>query len=374
MPLFPAGRPSGTFGSVLSALAMLVLACVGLGRGQPAQAKETIRDLRVYLDFDDDSATFASWPVDKFGGKLPADQIARGVRLGLSLWASVLPEMRFRFVPADSANLVFRFGPYSQAPKMGMDGWAQAFLPEEWVKKALPACGRIHESRWPDGTPCREWSQNIITLNFRSWTVSGGDFASNHDDHEYLSWVFDRGNLHFRTRPDGPCVDGRAAGAAWSDACVQFKDSPHNLEIRGADLVAAVEHEFGHTVVGEHTPEPPGPIYIDPARTAILAPSQCVRLGPQGFSIMFPGFEEKWWNHRGAFPADIARLRALGYPVDYPLVKWTLTLRRKDGAVMRTRDWSKALAAMLWTRQGRPLSRAQAAREYFLVDLARTAE
>ena len=280
--------------------------------------------------------------------------------------------MHFRFVGReDSANLILRFGPYAQAVPQGVYGWAQAFLPEEWIGKARAGCGKRREGHWPDGSPCREGSQNIITFNHLCWTASGGDFASNLRHHEYLAWVFDRRLPHFRARPDGPCITGSGPGTVWSDACVPFAQSPHHLEIQGVDLASVIAHELGHTLVGGHTPEEPGAPYLDWGRPQILDASRCVRLNPDGFSVLFPGGEDKWWNRRCAFPADMARLRGMGYRVAYPQVAWTLTLRRRDGSVFRTRDWSLAQAAMLWTRQAKPLTRAQERKAYFLVDLER---
>ena len=368
MGLFWNGTDRGR-GLVLG-LALCMALTPKLGHAQPTAALREIQDLRVYLDFDEDSTTFASWPIDKFGQKLPADQIARGARLGLSLWASVLPDMHFHFVSAaKDANLIMRFGPYSQAPSMGMSGWARAFLPDEWALKPESSCGKFRESQWPDGSPCQEWSQNIITFNTICWAVSGADFASNWKHHEYLAWVYDPANRHFRKTPDGPCVDGLSAGVEWSDVCVPFTASPHHLEIQGVDLVSVIVHEFGHTLVGGHTPEPPGDVYIDWHRRPILNRSRCVRLGPNGFSILFPGYEDKWWNRRCAFPADILRLRNQGYRVNYPKVPWTLIMRRPDGKEFRTQDWSVVQAKMIWTRQRTPLSPTQAARQYFLVAL-----
>jgi hypothetical protein len=351
-----------------------LLAAAGPARAELADVKSILPDLRVYLDYDDDTATFAAWPVDKFGRKLPADQIARGARLGLSLWASVLPDMHFRFVGrAGEANLILRFGPYPQAVPQGYDGWGRAFLPSEWIDEARGDCGKFRESRWPDGRPCREWSQNIITFNVGRWTVSGADTASNLRHQEYLAWVFDRRNPHFRAAPDGPCVIGATPGAAWSDACVPFLRAPHHAEIQGVDLAALVQHEFGHTLLGDHTPPPDAGEYADLSRLDVLDPGHCVRLSPEGYSILFPGNEEKWWNRRGVFPLDIRRLKEMEYRVEYPLTRWDLILRRKDGKRYRTRDWSKAVARMIWPSQKTPLTKAQEAREYFLVDLERAA-
>jgi hypothetical protein len=357
-------------------IAFVLILILGAGfrdaPGQTARALEVIRDLRVYLDFDDDTATFASWPVDKFGAKLPADQIARGARVGLSIWASVLPDMRFRFAARpEDANLIFRFGPYLQAQSQGRDGWAMAFLPTGWAERAAPDCGRIRERRRPDGRECLEWTNNIITFNTGRWAVAGADFMSNGRYHEYFSWAFDRRNPHFRASEDGPCVDGSAAAAVWSDRCVPFEQGPHHAEIAGVDLVALVAHEFGHTLLGHHTQEPPGGSYIDYHRREAVDSLRCVRLGPLGYSILFQGDEDKWWNRRGAFPADMERLRSMGYRVNYPATDWNLVLRRRDGTELRTRDWSRALRGMIWPRQATPLSRRQEAKMFFLVDLER---
>lgn len=355
----PAAFPSTAFAASVSG--------AGPAPVPPPQALEAIRDLRVHLDFDRDTATFASWPVDKFMRPLPADQIARAARLGLSLWAGILPDMRFRFVSDPrEANLVLRFGPYRDS--QGMDGWARAFLPDQWGR-ADPECGRREEGRRPDGSFCSEWSHNVITFHHRRWAVAGGDFSTGLDFHEYISWVFDRSRPHFVPRGGGPCRDGRSPDAVWSDACVPFPESPHHLEIAGVDLPGVIQHEVGHTLLGDHTPDPPGPSYIDPGRERIVDPAGCVRLGPSGYSCLFRGAEDKWWNRRCAFRADAERLRGMGYRVQYPTVPWIITLKRRDGATLAVSDWARAESLMLWSRQARPLTRSEAGRQYFLVDL-----
>lgn len=330
-------------------------------------ALEAIRDLRVYLDYDDDTSTFASWPVDKFLRPLPPVEIARAARIGLGLWASILPDMRFRFVAAArEANLILRFAPYPQGHNL--DGFARAFLPDQWGTPD-PDCGRVRESLRPDGTPCSEWSSNIITFHTHRWAVDGADFSTALDFHEYISWVFDRQRPHFLPAGGGPCRDGLGPDVEWSDTCVDFPASPHHLVIEGVDLIGVVQHEVGHTLLGHHTPEPHGQVYIDRKRERIVSGEHAVRLGPSGYSCLFPGAEEKWWNRRCAFRADVERLRAMGYSVRYPEIPWEITLERKDGKVRVVGDWGQAEALMLWSRQGRPTTRREIARQWFLTDL-----
>lgn len=324
-----------------------------------------LSDLRVYLDYDDDTSTFVGWPVDKSGNPLSADQIARGARLGLALWASVLPDMRFRFVnrPGE-ANLALRFGEY-RSGGFG-DGGARAFLPSEWSSLDID-CGRVRESRRPDGRPCREWDHNIITFFIGRWAVSKADFVNYRQYGAFLEWVFDRRRAHHRTA-GGPCRDGSDSAAAWDHTCVPFADAPHFGAFHGVDLAAIVMHEAGHAILGHHTPEPYS--CVDYARRPVFVRERCVRLGPRGFSAMFPGDGiDNWWNHRGVFRADAERLREMGYRVAYPGAAATLHLARPDGKRLVTRDWAEAERAMLWTRTSGTLGEAETRRQYYLVDI-----
>ncbi|MEO7424127.1 MAG: hypothetical protein ABI036_03005 [Fibrobacteria bacterium] len=330
-----------------------------------AKARTAIRDLRVYLDFDEDSATFAAWPLDKFGRKLAADQIARGVRLGLSLWASVLPEMHFRFVNrAEDANLCFRFGPYARSGILP-DG-ARAFFPDEWANLDAE-CGRRQENKYPDGKPCREWEHNVIIMHTGRWAVRAADFMGNDRVYRDFAWIYDPVRPHYR-KDGGPCRDGNAPGTAWSDACVTFRASPWFNALGGVDLPATVEHEFGHALMGWHSPSP----YecVDYARRPILSRDSCVRLSRGGFSVMFPGDGvDAWWNRRGVFAADVARLKGLGYHTSYPRTGAVLVLKRPGKGFLRTSDWGEAVRAMIWPLQTSELSPGQARRQLFLVDV-----
>jgi hypothetical protein len=329
-------------------------------------ALERLSDLRVYLDFDDDTTTFAAWPVDKLGKPVAADQIARGARLGLSLWDSVLPDMRFRFVNRpEEANVAFRFGAYLNSG-FG-DGGARAFLPSDWSKLDID-CGRYRESRWPDGRFCREWDHNIITFNIGRWAAGKVDFVSYREYGAFLEWVFDRKRPHHRVR-GGDCVEGSDSAAVWDDTCVPFDKAPHFDSFHGVDLAMVVMHEVGHAIVGHHTPSP----YecVDQSRRPAFNRDKCIRLGPEGFSVMFPGNGvESWWNSRGVFRADVARLRDMGYRVAYPLAAATLHLARPDGSRLSTRDWRVAERSMLWSRRSAMLGEDAARRQYFLVDIS----
>jgi hypothetical protein len=324
-----------------------------------------LSDLRVFLDFDDDTSTFVAWPVDKLGRPLPADQIARGARLGLALWASVLPDMRFRFVDRPGeANVAFRFGQYLRGG-FG-DGGGRAFLPQDWSELAID-CGRVRESEWPDGRPCREWDHNIITFFIGRWAVSKADFVNFRRYGAYLEWVFDRRRPHHRVA-GGPCRDGSDSAAAWDHTCTPFGDAPHFESFHGIDLAAIVMHEAGHAILGHHTPEPYS--CVDYARRPVFIREKCIRLGPQGFSVMFPGDGvDGWWNRRGVFRADADRLRTMGYRVAYPEAAATLHLARPDGSRLVTRNWAEAEKAMLWTRRSTTLGEAETRRQYYLVDI-----
>lgn len=328
-------------------------------------ALKAIRDLRVYLDFDDDTATFACWPVDNFGNRLPADQIARGVRLGLSLWASVLPDMRFRFVNRpEEANVAFRFGPYRNSG-VG-NGGGRAFPPYHWSELRAD-CGRFRENRRPGGSPCLEWTSNIIILNRGNWAVTAVDFIGNGAVHEYLAWVYDTGNPHHRVA-GGPCRDGGDSMAVWDHTCVPFPRSPHYAQRAGMDLALMVQHEFGHTLMGDHSISPGE--YVDHGRKPILDPEKSVRLTPTGYSVMIPGDgTSSLWNCRSVSRFDADRLAALGYRVCYPRVRGRLQLARPDGRILSLTDWREADKAMIWPLQGRPVTGSKARRQYFLVDV-----
>lgn len=329
-------------------------------------ARAAIADLRVYLDFDADSATFATWPVDRSLRPLPADQIARGVRLGLALWASVLPDMRFRFVnrPAE-ANLCIRFGEYAHSG-IRPDG-ARAFLPRQWA--SLDAeCGRLAENRYPDGKPCEEWRRNIIIVHTRTWAVRDIDFTGNELVYRCFAWIFDPALPHYAPQDGGPCRDGKAAGTGWSDTCVPFLKSPLYDSLKGADLASIIQHEFGHTLMGDHAQSPYD--CVDHARRPMIRRDSCVRISEEGFSSMFPGDGiDGWWNRRGVFEADAARLRRKGYRVSYPGTGASIVLARKGGEVKRVSDWRAAQRAIIWPLQPAILTPGQAGRQWFVVDV-----
>lgn len=330
------------------------------------KARAAIADLRVYLDFDADSNTFATWPVDWTQRPLPADQIARGVRLGLALWASALPDMRFRFVNRpEEANLCIRFGEYLHSGIRPNGG--RAFLPRQWADLDAE-CGRLAENRYPDGSPCEEWERNIIILHTRTWAVRGIDFTGNELVYRSFAWVFDPANPHFVPKGGGPCRDGKSSGASWSDTCVAFTRSPLYDSLKGNDLAAIVQHEFGHTLMGDHAPSP----YEcgDVARRPIIRRDSCVRISGEGFSTMFPGDGiDGWWNRRGVFEADAARLKRKGYRVSYPGTGASIVLARPGGAVKRVSDWREAQRAMIWPLQAAILAPGQAGRQWFVVDV-----
>jgi hypothetical protein len=334
------------------------------------KAVAILRDLRIHLDFDDDTATFASWPVDKDMRKLPADQIARGIRLGLALWASVLPDMRFRFVNRpQEANLCFRFGEYARSGILA-DG-ARAFLPRQWADSLDFECGRRAENRYADGRPCGEWEHNIIIVHTRRWAVREADFIANDRVHRHFAWIFDPARPHYvqggRDRQGG-CRDGKAPGTAWSDACVPFAKSPFFDSLRGLDLAGVIQHEFGHALVGDHAMSP----YecVDQGRRPILSRDSCVRIADGSFSALFPGDGvDSWWNRRGVFAADAARLKRKGYRVSYPVTAASILMARPGGASLRTSDWRAAERAMIWPLQTSIMTREQAAKALFVVDV-----
>lgn len=342
------------------------------------KAVSNIRDLRIYLDFDDDTATFAAWPVDKDMRKLPADQIARGIRLGLALWASALPDMHFRFVNRpQEANLCFRFGGYAHSGIL-TDG-ARAFLPRQWADTLDFDCGRLAENRYPDGRPCGEWDHNIIIVHTRRWAVREADFVSNDLVYRYFAWIFDPDRPHYllqggRGTPvgqdgSGGCRDGKAPGTVWSDVCVPFARSPLSDSLRGCDLAGIVQHEFGHTLVGDHAASP----YecVDQGRRPILSRDSCVRIADGSFSSLYPGDGmDSWWNRRGVFEADALRLKRKGYRVSYPVTAASIVMARPGGASLRTSDWREAARAMIWPLQPSIMTREQAAQALFVIDVA----
>jgi hypothetical protein len=336
---------------------------------EPARAPDSIlRDLRVFIDFDDDTATLAGWPVDKFGRPLPAGQIARAIRLGLRLWASVLSDMRFRLVQREAdANLIVRFGPYRQSG-FG-DAGGRAFLPNGWAP-ANGDCGRKAENRWPDGSLrgsyCAEWDHGIIVLQAGRWAVKDIDWRGMREAWLDFAWIFDPDRPHFGE--PGHCRDGRDRTAPWNENCVPFRESPFYDSLAGADLATTLQHELGHALMGDHLPAPYD--CVDVKRRPILSRDSCVRLSPQGYSIMFPGDGmDCWWNRRGVFGGDAARLKALGYRLSYPRARGVLVLTGPGGRVLRTRDWREAQRAMIWPLQRRVPSAAQARRQLFLTDI-----
>jgi hypothetical protein len=336
----------------------------GGARSDIGLARAALSDLRVFVDFDDDPSTFASWPVDKFGRRLPAAEIARGIRLGLLLWASVLPDMRFRLVQRETeANLIVRFGPYRHSGFS--DAGGRAFLPEQWAPPDGD-CGRREENRRPDGGRCAEWEHGIILLEEGRWAVDRADWRGMREAWLDFAWIFDPALPHFGE--PGRCRDGRDGTAPWREECVPFRASPYFDSLAGADLASVFQHELGHTLLGGHTPAPYA--CVDKERRPILSRDSCVRLTPDGFSVLFPGDgTDCWWNRRGVFGGDAARLRALGYHLSYPRARAALVLTGPGGRVLRTRDWREAQRAMIWPLQRRVLTAAESRRELFLTDI-----
>jgi hypothetical protein len=327
-------------------------------------ARAALADLRVFLDFDDDPSTFAAWPVDKFGRKLPAAEIARGIRLGALLWASVLPDMRFRFAQREAeANLIVRFGPYRHSGFA--DAGGRAFLPSQWARPD-GECGRRAENRRPGGARCGEWEHGIIILQEGRWAVRAIDWRGMRDTWLDFAWIFDAARPHFRT-PEG-CRDGRDREAAWDEHCVPFRNSPFFDSLPGVDLAAVFMHELGHTFLGDHVPAPYA--CVDKQRRPIVSRDSCVRQTAAGFTVMFPGDGvDGWWNKRGVFDGDAALLRSLGYRTCYPRARAVLVLTGPGGRTLRTRDWREAARAMIW-----PLGRgvpgaAEARRQLFLTGI-----
>jgi hypothetical protein len=329
------------------------------------KAKEAIRDLRVFLDYDDDASTFATWPEDRSGRKLPPDQIARSARLGLALWASVLPAMRFRFVNrAEEANLCIRFGDYKSSG-FGRDG-GRAFRPSQWAALDVD-CGRRAENRKSDGTPCVEGENNIIILYTGTWAAKPMDFRDNLMAFRYFDWVFDPARPHY-VKDQGPCRDGKEPGTVWRDTCVPFARVPLADSFPGCDLPAIIQHEFGHTLLGDHTHN----FYdcVEYARRPIIKSDSCVRLFDGEFSTMFPGDGvDSWWNRRGLFEADARRLRRMGYQVSYPVSRASIIMSRPDGGYLKTSDWREAHRAMIWPLRARVLTPAEAKRQLFVTDV-----
>ncbi len=327
-------------------------------------ARAALSDLKVFIDFDEDTATFAGWPMDKFGRRLSAAEIARAIRLGLLLWASVLPDMRFRLVQRESeANLIVRFGPYRMSGFS--DAGGRAFTPDAWAPPDGD-CGRRAENRRSNGARCAEWEHGIIVLESGRWAVKDIDWRGMREAWLDFAWIFDSARPHFGA--PGHCREGGDTGVAWAEGCVPFRQSPYFDSLAGADLASAFAHELGHALLGAHTPAPYA--CADLHRRPILSRDSCVRLTADGYSILFPGDGlDCWWNRRGVFGADAARLKALGYRVSYPGSRATLILTGPGGGSLRTRDWRAAQAAMIWPLHGRVLSAAEARRELFLTDI-----
>lgn len=75
--------------------------------------KEIMKNMAVYVDLPSaltDSADSAGWPHNEFGEWLSHDEIMDGIRVGLNVVASVLPDFNWRFVdtmPAEGLVIVF---------------------------------------------------------------------------------------------------------------------------------------------------------------------------------------------------------------------------------------------------------------------------
>jgi hypothetical protein len=120
--------------------------------------------------------------------------------------------------------------------------------------------------------------------------------------------------------------------------------------------------------MGHHAPSP----YecLDYARRPIIRRDSCVRISKEGFSTLFPGDGiDGWWNRRGVFEADAARLKRKGYRVSYPGTAAAIVLARPGGAVSRVSDWREAQRAMIWPLQAAILTPGQAGRQWFVVDV-----
>lgn len=354
--------------------------------------RDILPDLRVHIDLK-----AGEWPRNAPDGELPAGEVREAAELGLGNWASVLPDMRVRFVSVpESANLTLRFRDYGGHVSGGST--AEAFFPGNWRKAGGFDCGKEKPGERPDGTRCRETAHNIIMFQSRGVAFRRVHFLDARMHYAYLAALTDRADTakrFFRFLPDArfrgwppdrsTCVAGAARGGVlpvWDPVCPTDADwaaLPHydgfGREFGPYDLAELVQHEFGHALLGGHTGESgcletlPG-AYRDDARDPVYHAPAAIRRGrprgssaPFAYSILFPGNGlDAAWNSRGVFPLDAARLASgalepdckpsayawKGYRTSYPASSAWIVLQRPGGATKYVDDWEYALRLMGW--------------------------
>ena len=364
-------------------------------------------DLRVHVDVDT-----ADMPYND-RGKLTREEVESAVWLGIGNWISIMPQAHFRMVPLpESANLVIRFRKYDNHIPGGATGCA--FLPWDW-RPPPPgpaafdfACGAKEFGKLPSGAPCWENSNNIIMFQVRGMAFRRVDFLDSRMHHEYTVSKTDRSDStraffrflpdpHFKTWPPdrSTCVSGAPRAGVYPTldlVCVEEKYWPtlKHYDKFGAvegpyDIASMVEHEFGHTLVGDHTFQSgrcmtlQGEDYAAFDREPVVLENKAIRrvTWQQGgdsvssYSTLFPGngFDAAW-NIRGMFEVDAQRLASgsldlacrstgvwKGFPTSYPKISGWIILQKPNGSTKYVDDWRYACRLMGWPlSDGRPMT------------------
>ncbi len=375
-------------------------------RLRPLLLKHILPDLRIYIDVKPDDMPFYR---DEREGyiRLSLEEIKDAVRLGIGNWKSVLPDMHFRIVDSEAeANLVLRFRDYKKHISRGAT--AEAFSPLSWKSDPDFSCGKTADgednfdhsrrnlSYFPDGRRCDERQNNIILFQLWSGAFYRKHFASSLDRYEWGMASRDRSRSWFRLGTDplmntadtSTCSPGYDKnGAPWGvfdPLCVDPEDweaMPHakefSIDSSYADLAYLVQHEFGHTIMGDHTSDMTmGGTYEKNDRDPVYDINYAIRkaeladivslpgiTAPTSYSIMFSGDGiETTWNIRGVFDLDADRLAsgsschsewqgypAAGWRVTYPLTEMLIKLQNSDtGEIYLTHDWHEAQEMMGW--------------------------
>jgi alpha-tubulin suppressor-like RCC1 family protein len=373
---------------------IISLGAIALGYlAHPADAYySNVGDLRIFLNYDSvaDATVMLPHTMDFGLGNgsvrtLTPLEIEQQVRVGLGLWQSILPEMNFRFVDTrGSGNLRFDF--LKACTNLGQN------------------CGGINHGS---------------DIGFNAPTIAGADinYIDNRLVDQYLAWVFNPNLTHWGPAGSATCDVFRynmnyVNNQAPPGGCVNFTQFPRISEIKGSDLAELVLHEVGHslvpnlassllppvvpptgqdghTVVNQMTVndnevffrsagEVYNPVPAAGARPAaytrdpIYQRNYLVRQRTDGYSAMWMGNGTDFYNNRGIFPIDVHNLINEGYRVTYPNISGVIVLGKPSGrgfTYALSSNWDEVRNMQIWPNQGAPLTDAQAANAWFIIDI-----
>ncbi len=341
-----------------------------------AQTWSRFTDLRVCLNYQTNPATGILWPTNNQNQALTEDEIIQQSALAFNLWQSILPDMNYRLVSQ------------SQNPNYSVNFF---FIPGQGGS-----------------------SDQISYTNLTPFGQAGrkNDFVNNRIQHLYYAWVFNPLLSHWGppsntnicttlpdpTTPRAP-FDNTGKPELYinnqATTCFSPSNFPQYNKLAGHDLASIVQHEVGHCLMNFQSHQQIDPVQFDHAD----APSVTVndidvyfpnyvpnsaytrrpiydstlfvrqRTAGDGYSIMFMGNGLDFWNCRGIFPIDVHQLVNENYRVTYPNINGAIVLRKPDSSTYITSNWDSARVKMLWPTKGKPLTPAESASVWYLIDV-----